>query len=289
MTQRITQPKLQRLAQATSALVGAINDARVRYRGCRDIRPRKFTGLTKFLKQLLALPHTSDYRPFERGLKRRLVRANHRLVGHVPKPGAQSYSLRGQLPPVYLDIVQKYEAAAAEMLKTLADVQTTREPLESVRVTQDKLTGARRVVFVPRADAAQYVPTPGSLLISINNPDEELLTPQPGWKGVLFLKLHDVDTPAPGLKVFDEEQARMVLAFISPNIRTVREVVVHCQAGMSRSGGLAIFLSEYLGLPCYKAQTPVDGLRWPLYNRKVYSTMAQVAYGTPGAAFEGQL
>lgn len=282
MSQRITPAKLQRLQRALQSLINSVHDARTRFVASRHLRTQPLAGLSRFVKELLALPHSSDYAVFEPVLKRRLVRVQHRLQGHPRVAGGPSFALAQELPSCYGHTVLAYEEAAGVLLRALADVPLTRAPLASVR---QLLAGPRRVVFVPRADAERYRPAPSSVLISINNPDEELLCPQPGWAEVLHLRMHDVDTPGAGLQVFSAEQAAQVLALVERHRSTAQEVVLHCQAGMSRSGGMALFLAEYLGLPCYKAQTPVTGLSWPLYNRKVYSVLAHAAHGAPGAAF----
>lgn len=285
MTQKLSQARIQRLQQSTSALVAAIHDARMRFPNCAALRPRQVSALARFLKQLRTLPHHSDFSLFERGLKRRLVRVGHRLQGVGATASAPQYSLQQALPSCYQATVRAYQAEASEALRVLADVPLTREPLLSVSQTLASVAKARRVVFVSRAEAGAYRPVKGSILVSINNPDESLLEPQPGWSAVLHLRLHDVDVPGPGLKVFDSDQAQQVLRFVEPYRHTAPEIVLHCQAGMSRSGGLAVFLSEYLELPCFKGGVPQSALSWPLYNRKVYRTMAQAAYGPVGSAF----
>lgn len=285
MSRRITAAKLQRLLRVLQPLIAAVHDARTRFADARHLRPRHLSGLSRFVKDVLSLPHTADLDLFEPVLKRRLVRVQHRLLGHATGEGALPYSLARDLPTVYLPKVRAYEEVAGDLLCALADVPLSRVPLKSVRDLRSEALPVCRVVFVSRADAARYAPGPESVLISINNPDEALLEPQPGWREVLFLRMHDVDTPAPGLQVFSTEQAQQVLALVSRHRKTAQEFVLHCQAGMSRSGGMAVFLSEYLGVPCFKAQAPVTGLSWPLYNRKVYRTMAQAAHGPVGSAF----
>lgn len=128
------------------------------------------------------------------------------------------------------------------------------------------------IKFVPRDKAAEYTPEPNSLLISIYSLAEDQMIPQPGWKDVLFLRFHDTDGQHSGLEVFSEDQAHKIIEFVTSNDTPV-ELVVHCQAGVSRSAAVAIFLSEVHGVPCYKEDREVNWKTWPHYNKLVYRTL----------------
>ncbi len=146
MAQRLSQAKLQRLQVALSAVIHAIHDARVRYRDCRELRPRRLAGFSAFLRDLLALPHSADYRLFEVQLKRRLVRTQHRLFGRDGgAPG--DCSLDVQLPSVYLDVLENYRLASRELLKALADVDITanHQPQLSVKALLERQQPPARV------------------------------------------------------------------------------------------------------------------------------------------------
>ncbi len=133
MTQRLNQAKILQVLRALQPLIGAVHDARVRFLDCRQLRPRKLASLSKFLKDLAALSHTADYTPFESQLKRRLIRAQHRLHGFQKAPGGPVYALKAQMPVVYHDIVERYDDAARALLRTLADVPAEKsEPLKPV-------------------------------------------------------------------------------------------------------------------------------------------------------------
>lgn len=142
-----------------------------------------------------------------------------------------------------------------------------------------------RVIFLPRAVAARWRPTAGSALISIYDRDEPPLEVQIGWTEVLRLRFHDADVARAGIELFNPEQAREVIEFAKRHA-AAPELVVHCKMGQSRSAAVAMFLSESLGVPCFKEQTPVDFFSWPGYNRKVYAVLANEAYGPVGSAFK---
>jgi hypothetical protein len=97
----------------------------VRYHQCRELRPRRLAGFSVFLKDLLALPHDSDYSFFEVQLKRRLVKTQHRLFGRNHGNGA-NYALESQMPQPYDEAFQAYQVAAQALLRSLADVDITK-------------------------------------------------------------------------------------------------------------------------------------------------------------------
>lgn len=133
MAQRLSQAKLQRLHVALSGVIASVHAARVRYQGCSGMRPRRLAGFSAFLRELLALPHDSDYSLFEVQLKRRLVRTQHQLFGRYADAGPRSLSER--LPVVYHDALDRYADIARELLKTLAevDITTNHQHLKTVR------------------------------------------------------------------------------------------------------------------------------------------------------------
>lgn len=142
----------------------------------------------------------------------------------------------------------------------------------------------QKVTFVPRHVAAGLRPARSSVLISIHDRSELPLDVRPGWLDVLYLRFHDTDGQSPDLEVFTPEQAARCLAFIQRH-RDCDELVVHCKLGQSRSGAVALFVSEWLGLPCFQQNVPVNALAYGLHNRKVYATLYEQAYGPRGEAF----
>lgn len=68
--------------------------------------------------------------------------------------------------------------------------------------------------------------------------------PMDGWKDVLRLDFDDVVETKLGmsLTMFDEEMAKKVIAFIEKNKGS--NFVIHCDAGLSRSVGVASFMKD---------------------------------------------
>lgn len=141
-----------------------------------------------------------------------------------------------------------------------------------------------KVTFVPRHIAAGLRPATRAVLISIHDRSEPALDVRPGWLDVLYLRFHDTDGQTMGLEVFSAEQARSCLEFVDRH-RECDELIVHCQLGQSRSASVALFFAEQLAIPCYKQTAPVNAMTYRLYNRKVYATLHEAAFGPRGQAF----
>lgn len=101
----------------------------------------------------------------------------------------------------------------------------------------------------------------------------------------MHLDDNDIDQVRDRFKLFDESHAQQLLDFVERNA-DCETLAVNCFAGVSRSAAVALFISEWLQVPCYRDEMPVDALSWKLYNRHVCSTMRKVLYGPVESAFE---
>lgn len=143
------------------------------------------------------------------------------------------------------------------------------------------------VRFISRHQAETLAAHPKAAIISVHDQDEAPAALAQGWAERLTLRFHDVDEQKPGLETFNHDMARQCLEFIDRNAGC-EHLIVHCQLGQSRSGAIALFASEFLGVPCIKDTLPINGLSYKLYNRLVYRKLADVAWGEPGAGFLSQ-
>lgn len=95
------------------------------------------------------------------------------------------------------------------------------------------------------------------------------------WGDVLRLIFHDIDPKKCSKEtarrriLFSEKQAVEVLRFLKKN-EDRSEIIVHCEAGVSRSAGCAKFIAHI-----YQLEFPET---YSLYNRHVFSTLLAV-YG----------
>lgn len=99
--------------------------------------------------------------------------------------------------------------------------------------------------------------------------------------GLLRLRFWDIANPssrqiqAEDSKLFSVEQAKEVLDFVNANWDKVDAILVHCEAGMSRSPAIAAAI-EYIkngkeaSMPYFKKYIP---------NGFVYKTLLEVCYG----------
>jgi predicted protein tyrosine phosphatase len=98
-------------------------------------------------------------------------------------------------------------------------------------------------------------------VISITDPKSKdpIFKPNPFTKGILFLKFYDIDfsdgnyTPtradilkAYGDGLFNDSQAREILEFVEQIKSKVKVLICHCEAGVSRSAGVAAAISKIL-------------------------------------------
>lgn len=116
-----------------------------------------------------------------------------------------------------------------------------------------------------RSEIPHVNPPDGAALISVTSPELEHPQVSEKWRAVLRLKFHDIERRwSDDDMLFTEKQAEEILGFvkeIKPSI-----LWVHCDAGISRSAGIAVALDKLVN--------GVDsGSLYPFYNRHVVETM----------------
>ena len=111
-----------------------------------------------------------------------------------------------------------------------------------------------------------FIPEGKSILISITTPDQRYPVPNDHYISVLRLKFDDTDSDTT-LKIFNDDDAKLILEFVCYH-KLVDNIVVNCDAGMSRSAGIGAALSYLL----YGTDKPITSIK-PLFNRKVYRVM----------------
>jgi predicted protein tyrosine phosphatase len=85
------------------------------------------------------------------------------------------------------------------------------------------------------------------VLISITDPRQTPanLPEDPYRKDVLRLEFHDLTEPLPGYpEVFAEEHAQKIVTFLR-DVPWDTHVIVHCEAGVSRSAGVAAGIAQW--------------------------------------------
>jgi predicted protein tyrosine phosphatase len=106
--------------------------------------------------------------------------------------------------------------------------------------------------FVYSRDAIERVPAQDvpHVIVSVTSSegDEANLPSSPHCRGVLRLVFPDLDVPLAGgpSGLFDIEHARAIWAFVELHRDDIERIVVHCDAGLSRSPAVAAAISKCL-------------------------------------------
>ena len=129
-----------------------------------------------------------------------------------------------------------------------------------------RAVGVPEIVILSERDALAYEPSGREVCISVTDPDKDTPQLSPRFLSVLRLAFSDLIEPS-GVDsdiVFNNRHAKAVVAF-AQQWNDVERVVIHCRAGMSRSPGIAIGLSELF------SWGPTAGIeqQHPLWNRRV--------------------
>jgi len=129
------------------------------------------------------------------------------------------------------------------------------------------------------------------VMVSMYSPElgEAILPVYTQLSAILRIKCHDVDYSKTGeitaqrgfedydeITKFDEKMASDIINFVSEH--APKNVVVHCDAGLSRSPAVAMALSEIFN---YGASSPQFFVRsyaggMHLYNKHIYRTILEV-------------
>ena len=164
--------------------------------------------------------------------------------------------------------------------------KTFRRVLTKKTVCEVYFASMKSVVFYPRSVAQTLQPTGSEVIVSIHDRSQEPAALQDGWKDILRLSFHDMDVVKKDYDLFNEDQAREVIAFIEKHVDAER-IVVHCNMGVSRSAAVAMFISDQQernlfqqGRAFFHPDLPAQ------YNRLVYSTLNRTLWGSAPSAFE---
>ena len=135
------------------------------------------------------------------------------------------------------------------------------------------------IIVFSREGIGNFVTDRPYLLISIKDPGSEVVELQdnPNKIAQLDLEFSDFDVDkCPGIlnskiKVFTKEDAQSIITVLRLTEKYINLIVVHCEAGLSRSPGIAAALSNILG---YGDQFY---FKHYLPNKYVYRTLLNIA------------
>jgi predicted protein tyrosine phosphatase len=124
-------------------------------------------------------------------------------------------------------------------------------------------------IVLSREEAEHYEPRGKEICISISDPDAPPARISPRFAAVLRLNFDDlIERGEPSDILFAEDHARKIRKFIDawPNAESV---MVHCNAGVSRSPGVALGLCDLRGWATAALERSHPG-----WNRLVRSVLA---------------
>lgn len=132
-----------------------------------------------------------------------------------------------------------------------------------------------QVKFVSRGDAKKYIEMGYFAerdcdFISISDTNSEAAEMKKLWlankqesNAAIFLRFQDLDDNSSG---FDRKKAETITRFVEQSFRKKKNVIVHCFAGISRSGAVAKFINEYYGLGNEYLETYTGHNLWVFYT-----------------------
>ncbi len=127
-----------------------------------------------------------------------------------------------------------------------------------MRFTDSKISTLEReqrlIRVLPRRAAVNRTPLAGEVCISITNPRQSQPTLE-GYADILRLGFHDTDQVGGNFTVMSREHAEATLEFAAKHKDAA--LMVHCEAGASRSVGVGLFLAAWLNRPLLLVSTDV--------------------------------
>jgi predicted protein tyrosine phosphatase len=119
---------------------------------------------------------------------------------------------------------------------------------------------------------------PYAMISILGNPDEQIkLEDDP--KRIFYLRMNfddlDEDIEPEKYHLFNEDDAKEILAFAKKAKNNIDALIVHCEAGISRSPAVGLALAQLLDT---QNQDRIKH-RFPLYNKHVYNTIIKTHFG----------
>lgn len=103
------------------------------------------------------------------------------------------------------------------------------------------------IVYLPRLAFQKTKPREDVAVVSISEPDQPVSNLS-GWGAVLELKFCDLTSEVCGLPIFTARDAFKTIEFLEKANSVCNKLLIHCEAGVSRSGAVAYFAAEQSGL-----------------------------------------
>lgn len=125
------------------------------------------------------------------------------------------------------------------------------------------------VTFLSRREAERTLGTKKLGLISIRDTETEEADLVGDWGALLRLHFDDVERGWQGYCPMDESDATKILDWLDRHITHLNTLFVHCEAGISRSSSVALFIGE-------KYDVWVGGIEKSHPNQHVLSMLRKI-------------
>lgn len=129
--------------------------------------------------------------------------------------------------------------------------------------------------FISRKIAKKFRPRSDSAIISIFTPGDKRAWLFPGWKYIHCSCFFDVDAVSESAiyPAITKAQAHDMVNFIDICANNhIGAIICHCDAGISRSAGVAMFIKDAYNADLIIVQNPAD-----MYNRLVYRELMEAS------------
>lgn len=98
----------------------------------------------------------------------------------------------------------------------------------------------KKIIYLSRLMFWSTTPRSHVAVISVSDPGD-IPRNLDGWGAVLKLQFCDLSQDLSGYRVFEKQDAIAVIDFLQQAAKTCETLVVHCEAGVSRSGAIAYY------------------------------------------------
>ena len=149
-------------------------------------------------------------------------------------------------------------------------------------VSREIISGpVMQFLVLGRAEVLTTTPEVPYVVISITDhgAPQAIVAPSANQRGILRLQFHDADTAQADRVIITEENAQAITDFVQQHRAQAQLIICQCEAGISRSSGVAAALSKWLNgsdAPFFRHYVP---------NRLVYRTVLEAAYQAEPEAF----
>lgn len=119
----------------------------------------------------------------------------------------------------------------------------------NMNISTIRIRTIRNIEVFNREQALALAPDPTAIMLSISAPGDAPDLDPAAFMSLANFEFHDIIESEEGLVSFNETMAQRVLDFVEKHETTAETILVHCDAGLSRSVGVGVFLADLFSVP----------------------------------------